>query len=139
MAIPNGKVYSGIEDHRSVCDILRAANETSAYNSWTPIELYFFIMRIVSESVRRQLKPQPQSSMDGYAEEVRRLYSGLHGLYSSETEVVQALYRWNSLVMNEKQSLPEYLKTFEEHRLQVERLQGSTMDDCILKHKLEDS
>ncbi|EER08807.1 hypothetical protein Pmar_PMAR026183, partial [Perkinsus marinus ATCC 50983] len=38
--------------------------------------------------------------------------------------------------MNEKQSLPEYLKTFEEHRLQVERLQGSTMDDRILKHKL---
>ncbi|KAF4749928.1 hypothetical protein FOZ63_031653, partial [Perkinsus olseni] len=136
VVIPNGKVYSGIEDHRSICDILRAANETSAYNSWTPIEMYFFIMRILSESVRRQLKPQPQSTMDGYADEVRRLCSQLHRLYSSETEVVQALYRWNALIMSDKQSLTEYLRVFEEARLQVERLQGSTMDDRVLKHKL---
>ncbi|KAF4670395.1 hypothetical protein FOL47_002072 [Perkinsus chesapeaki] len=54
----------------------------------------------------------------------------------SETELVQTLYRWNSLLMGEKQSLSEYLKLFEDTRYQVERLQGARFDERVLKHKL---
>ncbi|KAF4663799.1 hypothetical protein FOL47_005556 [Perkinsus chesapeaki] len=135
-AVPNGKIFSGIDDVRPISDILKAANEAAAYNAWTAVEYYFFLIRIVSEEVRRKICPQPQPSAAAYGSEVHRLCSLLHNEYSSETELVQALFRWNSLVMGDKQSLSEYLKFFEQTRQQVERLQGSPIDDRVLKHKL---
>ncbi|KAF4751016.1 hypothetical protein FOZ63_023260, partial [Perkinsus olseni] len=50
--------------------------------------------------------------------------------------LVQDLYRWNSLVMGNKQVLSDYLKLFEGTRQQVERLQGGPIDEEVGLNKM---
>ncbi|KAF4679215.1 hypothetical protein FOZ60_015332, partial [Perkinsus olseni] len=134
--IPNGKVFTGIDDQRPISDILKAANEAAAYNAWMSVEYYFYLLKILSDAVRREINPQPQATAAAYGAEVRRLCSILHHQHSSETELVQDLYRWNSLVMGNKQVLSDYLKLFEGTRQQVERLQGGPIDEEVGLNKM---
>ncbi|KAF4687664.1 hypothetical protein FOZ60_003633 [Perkinsus olseni] len=118
--IPNGKVFTGIDDQRPISDILKAANEAAACNAWTSVE---------------EINPQPQATAAAYGTEVRRLCSLLHHQYSSETELVKPcidgiLWLW---------AISKFYPTISsssKRRGNRSRLQGGPIDERVLKHKL---
>ncbi|KAF4676014.1 hypothetical protein FOL47_006814 [Perkinsus chesapeaki] len=135
--LPNKRQFTGFNDDRSIGDLIKSVNHTSRSNGWSALEYYFFLTRLMDETVSREINPLPQQTHTACAREVMRICQLLAHLHkSSQTDYIRKLSRWNALSMGDRQTLGDYLKAFENLRLDVERQQGYPFEERFLTSKL---